>query len=333
MRTKTTIIAALAMLLATGTVQANVIIATVHIGDPGNAADTRYATHGYGSVSYEYNIGKYEVTAGQYTAFLNAVSGVDTYHLYNSSMSDTSRGSGIARSGGGTVGDPYSYSVAADFANRPVDFVTYWDACRFANWLCNGQPTGAEGSGTTETGAYTLVGGFNGTRNAGAAWALASEDEWYKAAYYKGGSVNAGYWSYPTCSDTPPGRNMADASGNNANYWGSGAYPIDSGKYTTLVGEFQNSPSPYGTFDQGGNVDEWNDTLGSGDVYVFRGGAFNDTYNYTSASYRTYTFPTDDSIINSTGFRVVEIPEPVSAVLLLGGGLALLKRRPCRLAA
>ena len=31
--------------------------------------------------------------------------------------------------------------------------------------------------------------------------------------------------------------------------------------YTTVVGEFQNSPSPYGTFDQAGNVWEWNDAL------------------------------------------------------------------------
>ena len=31
-----------------------------------------------GSVGYAYNIGKYEVTAGQYTEFLNKVAGTDT---------------------------------------------------------------------------------------------------------------------------------------------------------------------------------------------------------------------------------------------------------------
>jgi len=36
--------------------------------------------------------------------------------------------------------------------------------------------------------------------------AVASEDEWYKAAYYKGGSTNAGYWYYPTGSDTYLGK-------------------------------------------------------------------------------------------------------------------------------
>ena len=48
----------------------------------------------------------------------------------------------------------FSYSVAADWANRPVNYVSFWDAARFANWLHNGQPTGPQGPGTTEGGAY-----------------------------------------------------------------------------------------------------------------------------------------------------------------------------------
>ena len=64
-----------------------ITIDTVTVGDPGNAADTHHSgTTGYGSVSYTYNIGKYEVTAGQYTAFLNAVAKTDTYGLYNTDM-------------------------------------------------------------------------------------------------------------------------------------------------------------------------------------------------------------------------------------------------------
>jgi hypothetical protein len=52
----------------------------VTVGNPGNAVDT--AT-GYGSVPYVYQMGKYDVTVGQYTAFLNAVATTDTYGLYN----------------------------------------------------------------------------------------------------------------------------------------------------------------------------------------------------------------------------------------------------------
>ena len=36
------------------------------------------------------NIGKYEVTEGQYTAFLNAVAADYTYELYNTMMSEIS---------------------------------------------------------------------------------------------------------------------------------------------------------------------------------------------------------------------------------------------------
>ena len=57
----------------------------------------------------------------------------------------------------GTAGS-YTYSVAADRANRPVNWVSWGDAARFTNWLHNGQPIGAQGLGTTENGAYYLNG-------------------------------------------------------------------------------------------------------------------------------------------------------------------------------
>lgn len=47
------------------------------------------------------------------------------------------------------------------FVNRPVNYVSFWNGNRFANWLSNGQSTGAQGAGTTETGTYTLLAGPN----------------------------------------------------------------------------------------------------------------------------------------------------------------------------
>ena len=322
-------------LLGLGMAAQAVTIATVPVGNAGNAGElSGSGAGGYGpdricgSVGYNYNIGKYEVTAGQYTDFLNAKATVsDPYGLYKTAMTNT-YGCKIQRSGGGTVPNPYTYTVASDWANRPVNYVSYWDSVRFANWLGNGQ-----GAGSTETGAYTL-GGYNGIdgrtigRNANWKWAVTSEDEWYKAAYYKGGSTSAGYWDYPTSSNTAPGQDMADTSGNNANYYTAPwECPIDSGKYTTVVGEFQNSASPYGTFDQGGNVWEWNEAIVYQDVnYAYRGlrgGSFYYYDDYLLASYRNYNDPSYETI--NIGFRVSQVvPEPSSIIALAGGLISLL---------
>ncbi len=316
-----------------------VSIATVPVGNPRNAGELSGAgaggkgpDHFCGEVGYTYNIGKYEVTAGQYTEFLNKVAAMDTYGLYNTSMWSSTFGCKIQRSG--TSGS-YTYSVASDYANRPVNYVSFWDACRFANWLHNGQPTGAQGAGTTETGAYTLD-GYNGDdgwtirRNASWKWAVTSEDEWYKAAYHKNDGVTGNYWDYPTSGNSVPGRDLIDASGNNANRFGI-PYPIQSPYYTTEAGEFQNSESPYGTFDQGGNLFEWNEAI----VYTaltyssrgLRGGSFDDVSGALHASGRNYYigYPNFESYI--TGFRLSVVPEPTSIVILALGGVGILVRR------
>jgi hypothetical protein len=137
-------------------------IQTVPVGDAGNAADTAVmvndGTTGYGAVGYGYRIGTYDVTNAQYTAFLNAqAANSDLYGLYNSRMAgwaaDGAFGSqgGITRSG---AAGNYSYTVNAGYANKPVVYVSWYDAVRFANWLSNGQ-----GSGDTESGTYAITGG------------------------------------------------------------------------------------------------------------------------------------------------------------------------------
>jgi formylglycine-generating enzyme len=289
---------------------ASIVIETVPVGDVGNMPDDR----GYGQVNYAYSIGKYEVTAGQYAAFLNAVGHFNyggTKSLYNTNMANAVSGCGIARSG--SMGD-YVYTVDPMFVNRPVNYVSIFDACRFVNWLNNGQPIGNLETSTTEDGSYNLSSYYGfGTRNPGAEWVVASMDEWHKAAYYKGGSMQAGYWSYPTRSDETPGRDLNDISGNNANY---GPYPIDAGIYTTVVGEFQNSFSAYGTFDQGGNVTEISDTILNGYVRI-NGGAFGSDSIFlrrNTGAGAFVTYPEAES--ESFGFRVVRIPGPASVVVM-----------------
>jgi len=299
-------------------------VETVPVGHPGNAGKLSGAgAGGYGpdrvcgAVAYEYRIGKHEVTAGQYTEFLNKVGGVDTYGLYNPAMSDTSSGSGITQSGGGTAGNPCTYSVAEAFVDRPVNFVSWGDAARFANWMRNGQPTGLQGLSTTEDGAYLLNGATTDVpllsvkRKANWRWAITSEDEWYKAAYHKNDGVTGNYWDYPTGTNSMPGRNMTEATspGNNANYYGS-PFPIDSPYYTTSAGEFQLSDSAYGTFDQGGHVWEWNEAVLYGNCRGLRGGSFGYFGEHLRASYRDQGYGPTYEEDGYSGFRVVAIPGP-----------------------
>jgi len=261
-----------------------ITVETVMVGDQGNVADTRYprvGTSSFGSVGYRYQMGKYEITAGQYTAFLNAVAKSDPYGLYNSDM-DSNYGPNIKRSGST---NNYTYSVADDWANRPVTFVSWGDAARFANWLSNGQPTtGVQDASTTENGSYALNGATKYwelreiVRSTNATWVIPNEDEWYKAAYYKGGSTNAGYWDYPTRSDMAPTNEFSSTGTNNANFsiWDNGFHStIGSPYFRTEVGALSGSPGPYGTFDQAGNVWEWTETPYPGSsTRIVRGGSF-----------------------------------------------------------
>ena len=237
MKTTSLIALVVAICLFTATAHA-VTIDMVTVGNPGNAPDTRYDSTGFGAVGYVYQIGKYEVTAGQYTEFLNAVAKGDPNGLYNTEMVSY-YGAHIQRSGSSPN---FSYSVAADWANRPVNYVSFWDAARFANWLDNGQPTGAQGPGTTEDGAYHDVGNQSlFGRRADAKYFIPTEDEWYKAAYHdKSAGLITRYFDYPTGNNLPPGYDVSEATnpGNNANHsmFDSSGYLIGSPYYRTVVG-------------------------------------------------------------------------------------------------
>jgi formylglycine-generating enzyme len=300
----------------------------VTVGNPGNAPDTRYNDISVGSVDHVYQIGKYEITAGQYTEFLNAVAKVDPNGLYQNPMgSFYFAGTNIQRSGSSPN---FSYSVAADWANLPMSNVSFWDAARFVNWLSNGQPTGPQGPATTEGGAYHDVGDtFLFGRNPGAKFFIPTEDEWYKAAYHnKSAGLAASYFDYPTSSNVNgiPHNTLPDP-GNHANYYdtyfpGNIGYTVGDPYYRTQVGEFINSPSPYGTFDQGGNVFEWNEATNS---YFrgTRGGSFYNGLGYLFAGDREFLDPRGGYV--NVGFRVASlIPEPSSAALCVVGAALML---------
>jgi sulfatase modifying factor 1 len=316
-------LAAALALLCLGTLAQAVTVDMVPVGDAGNVGQLSgagAASWGLGpdricgSVSYDYRIGKYEVTASQYCGFLNAVAKTDTYGIYDISMDRSISGAlgcNIVRTG--SPGS-YSYHVVPGWENRPANHVGWGDAARFANWLHNGQPSGMQDASTTEDGVYYLNGAVTSpqlwavTRKSNWKWAIASEDEAYKAAYYRGGGTNAGYWTYPTQSDY--------INTGMANYWCSVWDTVNVGSYPYA--------SSYGAFDMGGNVWEWNEGLiySSPPYRSWGHGGYGDTPNRLSSACREGNYA--DYQHSAVGFRVVQaVPEPTSLLALGSGILAL----------
>lgn len=301
-------------LLFHATLYATVNFQWAVVGNPGNAPDTRYMSFGvdsFGSVDHVYQIAKFEVTAGQYTEFLNAVAKDDPNGLYDTQMGDPgSDGANILRAG--SFGN-YTYSIASDWANRPVNYVTFWDAARFVNWLHNGQPTGPQGPGTTEDGAYLNVGNQTTfARQPSARFFIPTEDEWYKAAYHdKNAGLTESYFDYPTGINAVPGTDATEATnpGNNANYRiDFGVFALGPPYYRAEAGEYQLSASPYGTFDQGGNVWEWNETVAIQSVWRgMRGGGW-EAYGYQSLRAQDRNAYLPDASRLDAGFRVASLP-------------------------
>lgn len=328
MKINTALAASVASLALSGSVLAT-SIQWVDIKDQGNTADTT----GFGSVGYEFRISKFEFTNNNYVAFLNAVdqTGTNPYGIYNSGMSTGNRG-GINYVPGNPNGS--KYVVKTDFGDKPVNYVGWWEAARVANWMHNGATVGA----STETGSYSLGGAVIGTtpaKSASATFWIPSQDEWYKAAFYKTGGTNAGYWEYATQSETAPTKVGANAQGVGnagpvgqfANYAAEADWNGMNGNVTS-VGT-NGGPSAYGTYDMGGNLSEVI-SLGVSTNARFVGGGFSSAPSDLSATSAAVgaTFP---SFTKSefTGFRLAAaVPEPGSTLPILSlFGLALSKSR------
>jgi len=320
-----------ATLLCDTVVLAQVEVDWVVVGDAGNVGELSGEGAGgigpdriCGAVDYVYRIAKYEVTNGQYIECLNSIATVeDTLGLFEEEDPGDNGGMDGPYGGIERLGNPGNYSYRAkagdpNWLDKPVHFISFYDALRFANWMHNGQPGGLQDAGTTENGAYDMSLAADLVRLPGARVFLPNEDEWHKAAFYKGG-VSAGYWDYATQADTtpvaepPPGRDDPPGSAN----YSSIGLPY----YATDVGAYTWSPSHYGTFSQAGNVHEWTETA-EGEWRVVRGGGWPDGWAGPAAARIPYV-PEDYEYLH-TGFRLASVQDAESVPAVSEWGVAVM---------
>jgi formylglycine-generating enzyme required for sulfatase activity len=264
----------------------------VTIGHAGNPGDTRAEANPYGcgAVSYNYRIGKYEVTNAQWNTFTAAAG------------APTGNGAG------------HSKSAYYTGAQQPTNCVSWYEATQFCNYLTSGDKSkGAyQFSGdNTNPGDFLGINRDAAISSYGIAYVIPTEDEWYKAAYYK--PDGSGYSLYAN------GTNTAPIAGVQSNY----NYAIGAPWNVNTGTQEQN-----GTFDMMGNVWEWNETLVRDSFRGIRGGSYyyGDDHQLISSTrfYYNPLYPYNED--RNFGFRVASIPEPCS-LLLLGLGAAIATRK------
>lgn len=281
----------------------------VTIGNPGNG-DNDFVV---GTVGYEYNIGKSEVSERMIESF-NA----------SQSLQVTKDTRGL---------------------NKPATSISWNEAARFVNWL----NTSTGGSiaykfvsdgvndnlvpwSPTDTLDFNALNPYRSKR---ATYVLPSLNEWYKAAYYApiySPLFPVGtYFMYSNGSNTPP---IAVASGTEPNTAVFNQSFIQGPADVNMAGGL----SYYGVMGLGGNVSEWLETpssfaTGASSRRIQTGRWFDSVP--LSASVGNLGNPQDENY--ETGFRVASVspqsppvvPEPSMMVIgsILGLGGLIAKRR------
>jgi len=287
----------------------------IAIGNAGNIGNPGSSPSGLGAVPYLYLMSSKETTNTDYVAFLNAVdpNGTQTVGIFQPQMQSDARG-GIAFDAAGTVGAKYSVKPGSlqpngSYATMPANYINWFSAARFVNWLHNGQQNSAA---SMENGSYTLNGITSGSvvpRNPGATFVLPTVDEWYKAAFFDGSA----YTQYQTNSNVAPTASLNIALANVGNFANISSGPMDVGAYAA-------STSSYGLYEMLGNITEITETAGtSAGQFRPMGGGFAGSvsaWNALSAAQSISTTVTNPNY----GFRVAAVPEPSTFVL---GGVAI----------
>ena len=284
---------------------------------------------GYGVVAGDYRMGVHEVTVGQWNKFKAELSPLALT---------------------GSPSDAYDTDPSWTGPNQAVNRESLYESMQFVNWLntFHGHHvaykfTGTQGDGEGDPDPYTpaiwtsaeAAGGTNLNRHKDAVYFLPTEDEWVKAAYWNGTTLQ----TYATKDNsvppewTPTGgvQSNGQAAGWNYGY----AYPSNSigtsQPWDVTAGYCPEELN--GTFDMMGNVMEWMESpyFDPPDYAIDswrpqRGSSHFGTDFYLASTARRYGDEDNEGF--DTGFRVAAyVPEPCTLGLLALGGFALIKTR------
>ncbi len=235
----------------------------------------------------------------------------------------------------GSPSSAYNSSPEWTGDDVPTNNVSWYEAAQLVNWLntSSGYQAAYKFTVTQGQNDHTFVpweagdvgyDASNPYRNSDAYYFLPTEDEWVKAGYWNGTSLQ----EYAT----KPGESLTQGDGTSGTGWNYS----DDGYATNPYGPWavgSGSEELNGTFDMMGNVWEWTENpyysedYLSGSTRDFRGGSFN-LYDYAngclSSSYRYSINPDYEG--PAVGFRVASVPEPATLVLL-GLGAVMLRRK------
>ena len=252
-----------------------------------------------------YRIGTYEITNDQWNKFQAS------YGTVTGSLSGAY--------------DESPYWVGTDV---PTNKVSWYEAAQFVNYLntSTGHQAAYKFTGTQGTGDYTFdiwstaeaTNGTNLYRHKDAYYFLPTEDEWVKAAYWNGTSLQ----TYATTDGSMP------TVGVDTNY----GYDYGAGQPWNVG---NGSEELNGTFDMMGNISERIESpynsgdYGTDSFRVLRGGSYGDLgtiAGYLASSDRFFEdyMPSEKMAI---GFRVASVPEPATLLLFSAGAIFLRKRR------